>query len=70
VTDLFPDNRKDMFAHIDFCLTAKRQMLKAGDKAASKKCPFCEGRWHFVLAGPRNHIHGACDGTCKRSIME
>lgn len=60
----------DLFAHVSFVTKAKAQMLKGGDEAASKKCPFCDGRWHFVLAGPRKHLHGYCDGTCKRSIME
>lgn len=59
-----------MFAHVDFCMGAKRQMLRVGTRAATKKCPYCDGRWHFLLVGRRNHIHGRCDGTCKRSIME
>lgn len=59
-----------MFAHLDFCIKAKRQMLEGGDRAASKKCPYCEGRWHFILAGSRNHLHGRCDGSCRRMIME
>lgn len=68
--DLSKSERDDMFAHLSFVMDAKKQMLKGHDEAASKKCPFCEGRWHFVLAGPRKHIHGYCDGTCKVSIME
>lgn len=68
--DLTAGDRKDIFAHLTFVMNAKKQMIKGGDEAASKKCPFCEGRWHFVLAGPRKHIHGYCDGPCKRSIME
>ncbi len=68
--DLSKSERDDMFAHLAFVRKAKAQMIDGGDEAASKKCPFCEGRWHFVLAGPRKHIHGYCDGTCKRSIME
>ena len=70
VADLSESDRKDIFAHSAFVMKARQQMLKAGDESASKKCPFCEGRWHFVLAGPRKHIHGYCDGSCNRRIME
>lgn len=70
MSELSNEERADLFAHVSFCVTAKQQMIKAGDRAASKKCPYCAGRWHFRLAGSRNHLHGACDGTCERSVME
>jgi hypothetical protein len=69
--DHYPAFKADgIFAHFDFRLIAKRQMLAGGDVAASKKCPYCEGRWHFTLAGSRNHLHGRCDGTCGRAFLE
>ena len=62
--------RQAMFSYIGFVMDAKKQMLASGDWAASKKCPYCEGRWHFRIAPNNKHIHAACDGSCKRSIME
>lgn len=68
--DKITAERRGIFAHVQFVMDTKAQMIKGGDRAASKKCPFCEGRWHFILAGPRNHVHGYCDGPCKRIVME
>lgn len=48
----------------------KKQMLKAGVKAARVKCTRCEGTLHGRLAGHKNHIRMWCDGYCKRRVME
>lgn len=48
----------------------KKNMIKANLTRARAKCPHCDGIWHAVLAGKKNHLHMRCDGTCKTFMME
>jgi hypothetical protein len=48
----------------------KKVMLRRAITAARAKCPFCEaGFLHGRLAGPKKHLHMACDG-CEVRMME
>jgi len=55
-------------------MTMKRNMLnrKLRRAKAKAKCPDpnCDGWWFGILAGPRNHIHVHCTGTCRFKMME
>lgn len=48
----------------------KENMKKKGLMRAKAKCPYCSGYWHAVLAGPKKHMHLACDGDCGSALME
>lgn len=61
---------KELDRLFNFCLRAKRKMLANNLEAAKNKCFWCEGTWHFVIAGSRKHLHAACDGTCGKRFME
>lgn len=47
----------------------KQNMEKKGLTRAKAKCPYCDGYWHAILAGPKKHIHLRCDGECKTMMM-
>lgn len=51
-------------------LTMKDNMKKKGITRAKAKCPYCDGFWHAVLAGRKQHLHMSCDGDCKSMMME
>lgn len=51
-------------------ITMKNNMMKKGLLRAKAKCPYCDGYWHAVLMGRKNHIHMHCDGECKAIMME
>lgn len=47
----------------------KKVMRKRGLKRARAKCPECEGMlWGSIM--PNGHLHMACDGPCKRGLMQ
>lgn len=48
----------------------KKVMLKRGITRAKAKCEMCEGYLQGALAGPKNHLHMRCDGSCKAFFME
>ena len=48
----------------------KKIMLKKHLKQARCVCPRCGGMIQATLAGPRNHLHMACDGGCGMQLME
>ena len=64
----------DFFANVrDVIGTAmklKKVMLKKGLKHAKAECPRCGSFIHGRIAGPRNHLHMACEGKCGMSMME
>ena len=47
----------------------KQNMEKKGLTRAKAKCPYCDGYWHAILAGPKKHLHFRCDGECKTMMM-
>lgn len=64
----------DFFKHVDAVIAMggklKRSMLKRGLTRAKAKCELCTGHLHGRLAGPKNHLHMYCDGTCNATMME
>lgn len=48
----------------------KTNMLDKNLTRAKAKCPFCDGHWHAILAGRKNHFHMRCDGDCGSMMME
>ncbi len=48
----------------------KKVMLRKGLKRARCECPRCGNFIHGRIAGPRNHLHMACEGRCGMSMME
>ena len=64
------DFLKNMETTIRDATKLKKVMLKKGLKRAKAKCPECEGYIYGVLAGPKNHLHFVCVGSCKRRMME
>jgi hypothetical protein len=55
---------------LTLAMSWKIKIKDKGLKRAKAKCPYCEGYWHGVLAGPRNHLHMSCDGDCGTMLME
>lgn len=49
--------------------TMKINMIAKGVTRAKAKCPYCEGHWHGILAGPNKHLHFKCDGSCNVMLM-
>lgn len=70
VIDKNAEFRVRMGKLLKFCTRAKIKMLENNYEAAKNKCPWCEGVWHFRIAGHRKHLHAACDGTCGQRFME
>lgn len=68
------EKREDFFAQFeDVIRTAekfKKVMLKRGLKRARCECPRCGKFIHGRIAGPRNHLHMACEGQCGMNMME
>ena len=60
----------ELMETFEFCRKAKDQMKRLAVERATKKCPDCGGRWTFVLAGPKKHLHAACSGPCGGRMME
>jgi len=58
-----------LFQLIASAAIMKKNMEKKNLLKAKAKCPFCEGYWHAILAGPKKHIHLHCDGTCNTMMM-
>ena len=48
----------------------KAAIIKRGLTRAYAPCPYCFGKWHGVLAGPKKHLHMRCDGDCGSMLME
>lgn len=55
---------------LEKALKWKAKIIKLGLTRAKAKCPYCEGYWHGILAGPKKHLHMHCDGECKSMMME
>ena len=55
---------------IQFAMECKAQMLNHGARRARKTCPICGATVNMVLAGPRNHIHLACETQNCMRLME
>lgn len=54
---------------IEIAEKLKKSMDKRGLTAAKAKCPRCAGFIHGRLAGPKKHLHMACDGPCGTRMM-
>jgi hypothetical protein len=64
------DFMKRATAIIENALKFKAVLIKRGLTRGKAKCPFCEnGHWHGTLAGPKRHLHMACDG-CEVRMVE
>ncbi len=49
----------------------KKVMLAKNISWAKTKCPECSGWLHGRIAGPRNHLHMACESpSCIMRMME
>lgn len=48
----------------------KAALLKKGKRRGWTKCPRCGGRVNAALAGPRQHIHMACETPNCIRVME
>lgn len=55
---------------IETATKLKKVMLKKGLTRARCECPRCGSFIHGRIAGPRNHLHMACEGGCGMSMME
>lgn len=54
-----------------FAVKAKAQMIRANALRARKTCPECGGTIHLIIAGPRHHLHMACETVgCFMRMME
>jgi len=51
------------------CNTARRNMEVKNLRQAKAKCPYCDGHWFMILAGPKKHMHMKCDGNCGSMLM-
>jgi len=71
---LDPDEHKAfveaMLASFKIAMKMKERMKAKKLKEAKAKCPKCEGYLYAVLAGPKEHIHMHCKGSCKMQVME
>ena len=61
---------RDIFKDIDWWMESKRLMKRRGSIRAKRTCPNCGGTVNMILAGPRQHIHGACETPKCIRIME
>ncbi len=48
----------------------KKAMLRRGLLRCRCKCPRCGQMIHASLAGPKKHLHMACEGRCGMNVME
>lgn len=66
--------REDFFANvrdvIEVAGKLKKVMRKKGIKQARCVCPRCGSFIYGRLAGPREHLHMACEGRCGMQMME
>ncbi len=61
--------RDKLFAVVPLAIAMKAAMLDAGETSAEAECPECGGTFRARLAGPRNHVRGACEKPgCLRFI--
>lgn len=61
--------KDEMFEIFEKAAIMKKNMIKKGLTAAKAKCPYCEGEWRAVLAGPKKHMHMRCT-KCGIMVME
>jgi hypothetical protein len=54
---------------LDVHVRFKKAMQSRNKTVAKAKCPFCPGRIHGRIAGPRSHLHWHCD-SCDAGMME
>ena len=59
-----------IFADIGWWMESKRRMIKHKSVRATRTCPKCGGKVHMILAGRKQHIHGACETPNYLWIME
>ena len=63
------DWSKRIFKTIRYSEVMKKNMEKKGIRVAKAKCPYCDGFWHGILVGPKQHLHMSCDGDCGSMMM-
>lgn len=51
-------------------LKLKSIMLSKSLTACKCECPRCGQTINAILAGPKNHVHMACEGKCGMNLME
>lgn len=63
-----PDD--DIFSDLKWWLESKRKMIERNSTRATRTCPNCGGKVNMILAGPKKHLHGACETQGCMRIME
>jgi ribosomal protein S27AE len=64
------DDVRAMFADIEWWMESKQRMIQRKSTRATRTCPKCGGKVNMVLAGRKNHLHGACETPNCIRIME
>ena len=64
------DDANRMIKTLHLAMSWKNRIIARGLTRAYAPCPYCNGKWHGVLAGPRKHLHMVCDGDCGTQLME
>lgn len=60
----------DMVAAISWWQESKRRMIAKKSTRARRTCPKCGGTVNMILAGAKQHLHGACETPKCMRIME
>lgn len=55
---------------IDLAEKVRAALIRKGKREGWTACPVCGGKVRAVLAGPRNHLHMACETpSCIRMMQ-